>query len=163
MKIKLCLIMLCSLNLVALHLAQDAWSQPVAIANKKASLDGQNEQTDNSKKKVKGAKNKPKVKKGDVKFKGERKSPDRKGTVVRNIYEFNLDFFQPGEKHPGPYLVVYHLDEKPITQFDDVTLPFSFKRNFKGISEGEHTVKIEIQDLDGTTLAFEETKIMVVK
>ena len=59
--------------------------------------------------------------------------------------------------------VLYFLDDRFEAEFKAVTLPFSFKRNFRGQSPGVHTVRIDIEDGNDNVLATSMVTFEVIR
>ncbi len=66
---------------------------------------------------------------------------------LNNIHQIRvrrLDNADPEEK----YRVIYYLDNIPRQVFSDVSLPFRFKRTFRGVAGGIHIIGLHVVDED---------------
>lgn len=97
----------------------------------------------------------------DIVFSSVKAPEDNVGTNVDNVFIFTVAFAQGASWEYEGYYIVYHLDGKPIDQFEVMTLPYTFTRNYDGIDNGTHTIKVDIEDLDGNVLASKELSIQV--
>lgn len=91
----------------------------------------------------------------------QQEEPDKKGTDVTNIYTIEVSALAGAESNKE-YLIVYYLDGRFEEDFS-ATLPYSFKRNFKGHVAGQHEIKIDIEDGQNNILATQTMIINVVK
>lgn len=85
------------------------------------------------------------------------------GIDMRNIYDFTVDFDGDQYRTSAVYTILYSIDHQRVKEFENQTLPFSFKRNLKGQPAGIHTITLEIEDMEQNILARQETVINVVK
>lgn len=102
------------------------------------------------------------VKQLNLKLTAERPARDAKGTDETNIYRFTVNLTEKTAADPTPYTIIYFLDDQPIEQWLNQTLPFSFERNFKGLNAGPHTIKIDIEDANNTVIATDSVTINVI-
>lgn len=75
----------------------------------------------------------------------EKAPKDKTGTDTADIYTF---FVEPADKNavPSVYTIVYFLDGQPQREWKGQKVPFSFMQNFKGMQDGSHAVKIDVED-----------------
>ncbi len=78
---------------------------------------------------------------------------DEKGTDTTNIYTIQIYYADRKGVPAQPYTIIYFLDGRFEVDFKNQTLPFSFKRDFKGQSPGRHVIRIEIEDVSENNLA----------
>ena len=89
--------------------------------------------------------------------------PDARGTDVRNIYTFNVDFDGPKHASDMPFLILVHVDNVAVKEFKNQKLPLSFKWNLKGLTAGEHTVRFVLEDNKGNKFASQSVTVDVVR
>lgn len=97
----------------------------------------------------------------DIEFKSKEFKKDNLGTRVANIHTFDVDFKNKERVDRQTYIVVLYINERPITQFENVRLPYSFDWNFNAMQAGHYVIKIDIEDLEGNLLATQETSVEV--
>ena len=73
-----------------------------------------------------------------------------KAFSIKGINSFRVERTDTADENTL-YAVVYFLDNRPVEVFKRVTLPFTFKRDFRGISDGGHTLSFKVVDRDGKT------------
>jgi len=61
------------------------------------------------------------------------------------------------------FKILYYLDGVIAAEFNEQSLPFSFKRNFKGNKNGAHNIKIEVLDAVGNLVRQENFSIIVAR
>ncbi len=88
--------------------------------------------------------------------------PDKKGTDITNIYTVEIQADQPADVEGRTFEIVYFLDDIVIQRFDQQTLPFSFKRNYKGKKPGAHKIRVELLDENGNKVAQKSVTVNVV-
>lgn len=81
---------------------------------------------------------------------------------ANNIYTLTVDFADAKYSNNNKYTLMYFEDSRPLQEFKDQTLPFTFKRNYKGLLSGDHEIKIDVEYGKGTVLATQTTTIRVV-
>ncbi|HOY10344.1 MAG TPA: hypothetical protein PLB05_09770 [Candidatus Omnitrophota bacterium] len=97
----------------------------------------------------------------DINFVQE--APDDYGTDVRNIYRVDVVFATPGSATSDKFTILYYLDGVIAAEFNEQSLPFSFKRNFKGNKNGAHDIKIEVLDASGNLVCQGNFSIAVAR
>lgn len=85
---------------------------------------------------------------------------DDRGTDVTNIYTFKVRT-KSGQATTTKYSIVYFLDDRPIEEFKDKVLPFSFSQNLKGQVSGTHLVKITLEDENDNVIASQIVNVEV--
>lgn len=99
-----------------------------------------------------------------IEVKVEDKIADDRGTDVTNMRVFTITATSPESTTQGNFSVVYFLDGAAQKQIDNITFPFSFEQDYKGIEGGTHNAQFVIED--GTTfeaLAQKEVSFNVIK
>jgi hypothetical protein len=86
-----------------------------------------------------------------IKLSGE--SGDKKGTDVLDVYNVRIDFANKQDINSNAYNIIYYLDDIFQDQFKNQTLPFVFKKNFKGQRTGKHVIRIVLEDQKETQVA----------
>lgn len=86
---------------------------------------------------------------------------DKFGTKTGHIKVFELNADKKKIITEGPYTVKLYIDGKYYHKYDNARMPFEFKQNFKGLSAGTHTFKVEIVDGTGNVISAEESYIDV--
>lgn len=72
---------------------------------------------------------------------------DDRGTDVSNIYTISVDYTNQNNEG-GIFNLMYFEDGRYVQEFKGITLPFSFSRNYKGLTQGAHEVRIDLEDMD---------------
>lgn len=101
------------------------------------------------------------VKSTDVKVQARPMMPDARGTKVDSVFTFTADVQEDLIAPEKDYNVVFYVDDKPVRQFDNVRLPFSFSRDFRGRGTGTYKVRLDIEDLEGNVVASQTTQVSV--
>ncbi len=83
---------------------------------------------------------------------------DELGTDVQNIFVITVD---PIGSSQSTYTVIYYLDDLFVEEFKGRTLPFTFRRNLKGVTRGAHTIKVEIENDNNDIVATQEKRVRV--
>ena len=83
----------------------------------------------------------------------DKESKDQRGTDVANIYNLTVNFADAQYANDNPYTIMYFVDDRPLEEFKGQRLPFVLKRNYKGLAEGDHQIKIDVEDGKGDVLA----------
>ncbi|HPB68779.1 MAG TPA: hypothetical protein PLT76_08035 [Candidatus Omnitrophota bacterium] len=99
----------------------------------------------------------------DININFVQEAPDDYGTDVRNIYRVDVVFSDPGSAMSDKFKILYYLDGVIAAEFNEQSLPFSFKRNFKGNKNGAHNIKIEVLDAVGNLVRQENFSIIVAR
>lgn len=86
---------------------------------------------------------------------------DNLGTKIKNIKVFEVGVAPSKGRVEERYTVKLYLDGRYYHKYDNAPMPFEFKQNFKGISAGPHTFKIEIIDAGGNVISTQESYIDV--
>ena len=86
---------------------------------------------------------------------------DDKGTDVSNIYNLTVNFADPIYANDNLYTIMYFVDDRPLEEFKGQRLPYSLKRNYKGLEDGDHQVKIDVEDGKGNVLATKTATVHV--
>ena len=87
---------------------------------------------------------------------------DQRGTDVTNIYNIKVDYTSPESVQNQIYDAAYFVDGRLAEEFKSRSLPFTLKRNFKGLVSGTHEIKIEILDSQEQVLAAKTVTLEVV-
>jgi hypothetical protein len=103
----------------------------------------------------------PKAQGFKIKLSAEKAKKDRQGTDTAETHAFSVGFAEKDRTDTVGYTVIYFLDGQPLSQWTQQTIPFSFKRNFKGLEPGEHTIKIDVEDANNTVVATDSIRINV--
>ena len=69
---------------------------------------------------------------------------NKKNHQVKGIESFEIK--KVGSDDKGLYTVVYYIDGIPIEVIENKTLPFILKRDYRGLSNGTHTLSIKLVD-----------------
>jgi len=88
-------------------------------------------------------------------------TPDDRGTDVTDIYTFEVAAATEDVPITG-YMIVYHLDGRPVKDFPDSRLPFSFSRNLKGVTPGAHEIVVELEDDEDHVLHWQAFRVEIV-
>ncbi len=80
----------------------------------------------------------------DVKV--DSKPADDRGTDVTNMRVFTINATSPETTTQGNFSVVYFLDGTAQKQIDNISFPFTFEQDYKGIEAGSHTAQFVIED-----------------
>ncbi len=95
---------------------------------------------------------------------------DSVGTDVSHIYIFTArnagaDAEEDENGNSQSYIVIFYLDDIFLEGFRDQTLPVSIKKNFQGLTTGQHRIRVDIEDNDNSgkvvatqTVIFTEAK-----
>ena len=86
---------------------------------------------------------------------------DDKGTDVSNIYNLAVNFADAQYANDNLYTILYFIDNRPLEEFKGQRLPFSLKRNYKGLEDGSHQIKIDVEDGKGNVLASNTATVHV--
>ena len=97
----------------------------------------------------------------DIQLKSRKFKRDKLGTKTKNVFSFNVDFKEKERTDDSSYVIVLYLNDKPITQFEKVNIPYTFDWSFRAMHSGVYKVKIDIEDLQGNLLATQETSVNV--
>jgi len=88
---------------------------------------------------------------------------DNRGTDVRNVYTFDLDYQGAEFASENQYEIFCYVDERLVKTVKDQPLPFHMTENFKGYPSGEYAVKFVIEDKQDNVLAEKSIVIAVQK
>ena len=86
---------------------------------------------------------------------------DDKGTDVSNIYNLTVNFADAQYANDNLYTIMYFIDNRPLEEFKGQRLPFYLKRNYKGLEDGSHQIKIDVEDGKGNVLASNTATVHV--
>ncbi len=86
---------------------------------------------------------------------------DQVGTDVENTYIVSADFQSNQYRNKNAYTIMYILDSMPLAEFKNQTLPFSVTRNYTGLLDGVHQVRIDVEDGNGHVLATSTIPVTV--
>lgn len=87
----------------------------------------------------------------------------RMTTYNQNVHEFVVDFESPAYATDQQYIIQYWLDGRRIKDFENQTLPFSFKRNLLGQLGGPHEITIKIEDNQENIVAEKTIVVQVIR
>ncbi|MBZ0165888.1 MAG: hypothetical protein K8I00_03705 [Candidatus Omnitrophica bacterium] len=99
----------------------------------------------------------------DIRVNTKKRPVDNKGTNVRNVHTITVDMQENLLSPDESYNLVYFFNGKPVWQFSNVRLPYTFTRDYRGQRPGTHTIKIDIEDDEGNVLATQSSSIQVVR
>ena len=71
---------------------------------------------------------------------------DDRGTDVRNMYTININFADKDFQTTETVNILCSIDGIADVEFKDKAVPFSFNRDFRGLTAGKHDLKIEIEN-----------------
>lgn len=91
----------------------------------------------------------------------DKEPKDTRGTDVTNIYNLTVSFADPKYSSENLYTIMYFVDNLPLEEFKGQRLPFILKRNYKGLVEGNHQIKVDVEDGKGNVLATNTTTVHV--
>ena len=91
----------------------------------------------------------------------DKESKDQRGTDVTNIYNLTVNFADAKYSNDNVYTIMYFIDDRPLEEFKGQRLPFTLKRNYKGLAEGDHEIKIDVEDGKGNVLATKTATVHV--
>jgi len=94
----------------------------------------------------------------------EQAQRDNRGTDVSQVKDITVNFDGEAYKTNSKYNILVYIDGEAAWEFPDKGLPFSFKWNFRGLTNGSHTMKIQVEDkVNRVVLAEEEESVDVVR
>lgn len=99
----------------------------------------------------------------DVEFKSRQFAKDNVGTNVLNVHTFEVDYRDKNRKDRRSYVVVFYINDRPVRQFEQVRLPYTFDWNFNAMQSGHYDIRIDIEDREGNVLSTQETAVDVVR
>lgn len=83
---------------------------------------------------------------------------DMKDAKRRNIYTFYVVYPEHYKiVQEARYNILYYLDGRLDTTFQNQSLPFSFTQNLRGQLPGRHELRIDLQDLTGNKTLTTQT------